>query len=190
MARCRSAESAWIIALRETEHELRVSRSAGLHRGGRPGQLPPCGQVPEPVAAGLSRRNQKLEESLGAALLERSTRHVALTMVGRDFIPKVRRFLDEFETSVLGIRDLGAGAAALSPSHCRPRSSTSCRAPSAGSARPIPASASASSMSAPTRGWRPWRAARPISASTSSVLPIRKSTSRLLPRIASSWPAP
>jgi DNA-binding transcriptional LysR family regulator len=56
----------------------------------------------------LTRRIQKLEESLGAVLLERSTRHVALTMVGRDFVPKVRRFLDEFETSVLGIRDLGA----------------------------------------------------------------------------------
>jgi DNA-binding transcriptional LysR family regulator len=56
----------------------------------------------------LSRRIQKLEESLGVPLLERSTRHVALTMVGRDFIPKVRRLLDEFETSVLGMRDLGA----------------------------------------------------------------------------------
>ena len=61
----------------------------------------------------LSRRIQKLEESLGAALLERSTRHVALTMVGRDFIPKVRRFLDEFETSVLSIRDLGARSGGL-----------------------------------------------------------------------------
>jgi DNA-binding transcriptional LysR family regulator len=61
----------------------------------------------------LSRRIQKLEEGLGAALLERSTRHVALTMVGRDFIPKVRRFLDEFETSVLGIRDLGARSGGL-----------------------------------------------------------------------------
>src|ERR671932_440157 len=47
-------------------------------------------------------------EAMNFALLERSTRHVALTMVGRDFIPKVRRLLDEFETSVLGIRDLGA----------------------------------------------------------------------------------
>jgi DNA-binding transcriptional LysR family regulator len=46
-------------------------------------------------------------------LLERSTRHVALTMVGRDFIPKVRRFLDEFETSVLSIRDLGARSGGL-----------------------------------------------------------------------------
>ena len=61
----------------------------------------------------LSRRIQKLEESFGAPLLERSTRHVALTMVGRDFIPKVRRFLDEFETSVLSIRDLGARSGGL-----------------------------------------------------------------------------
>jgi len=56
----------------------------------------------------LSRRIQKLEESLGTPLLERSTRHVALTMVGRDFLPKLRRLLDEFESSVLSIRDLGA----------------------------------------------------------------------------------
>ncbi|AWJ92745.1 LysR family transcriptional regulator (plasmid) [Azospirillum baldaniorum] len=56
----------------------------------------------------LSRRIQKLEDTLGVALFERSTRHVALTMVGRDFMPKVRRFLDEFESSLLGISDLGA----------------------------------------------------------------------------------
>lgn len=55
----------------------------------------------------LSRRIQKLEETLGVALLERSTRHVALTMVGRDFIPKVQRLLDDFETSLMGIHDLG-----------------------------------------------------------------------------------
>jgi DNA-binding transcriptional LysR family regulator len=35
----------------------------------------------------LSRRIQKLEDALGAQLLERSTHHVALTMVGRDFMP-------------------------------------------------------------------------------------------------------
>ena len=56
----------------------------------------------------LSRPLQKLEETLGVALFERSTPHVALTMVGRDFIPTVQRFLDEFETSLLGISDLGA----------------------------------------------------------------------------------
>lgn len=56
----------------------------------------------------LSRRIQKLEEALGAPLLERSTHHVALTMVGRDFLPKVRRCIDELETAVLAIQDLGA----------------------------------------------------------------------------------
>jgi DNA-binding transcriptional LysR family regulator len=56
----------------------------------------------------LTRRIQKLEQSLGVALLDRSTRHVAVSMVGRDFIPKVRGLLSEFEASVLGMRDLGA----------------------------------------------------------------------------------
>ena len=61
----------------------------------------------------LSRRIQKLEEALGATLIERSPRHVALTMVGRDFLPKVRRLIDEFETSVLAIRDLGTRSSGL-----------------------------------------------------------------------------
>jgi len=61
----------------------------------------------------LSRRIRKLEDSLGAPLLERTTRHVALTMVGRDFAPKVRRFLGEFETSVLGISDIRARSGGL-----------------------------------------------------------------------------
>ncbi|TYL72009.1 LysR family transcriptional regulator [Bradyrhizobium cytisi] len=61
----------------------------------------------------LSRRIQKLEESLGAPLLERSTRHVNLTMTGRDFLPKVRRLIDEFETSVLAIQDIGARSSGL-----------------------------------------------------------------------------
>jgi DNA-binding transcriptional LysR family regulator len=56
----------------------------------------------------LSRRIQKLEHSLGVPLLERSTRNVTLTMVGRDFIPKVRRFLGEFETSIFGLGDVSA----------------------------------------------------------------------------------
>jgi DNA-binding transcriptional LysR family regulator len=61
----------------------------------------------------LSRRIQKLEEALGATLIERSPRHVALTRVGRDFLPKVRRLIDEFETSVLAIRDLGTRSSGL-----------------------------------------------------------------------------
>lgn len=61
----------------------------------------------------LSRRIQKLEQSLGTTLLERSTRHVAVTMVGREFVPHVQRLIDEFETSLLGISDLGTRNAGL-----------------------------------------------------------------------------
>lgn len=68
----------------------------------------------------LSRRIQKLEETLGAMLLERSTRHVSLTMVGRDFMPKVQRFLDEFETSVMTIKDVGARRSGLVSIACVP----------------------------------------------------------------------
>ncbi|KHL72274.1 LysR family transcriptional regulator, partial [Pseudomonas putida] len=54
----------------------------------------------------LSRRIKKLEEGLGTPLLERTTRRVSLTTVGRDFLPKARRLLDDFEDSILSIREL------------------------------------------------------------------------------------
>lgn len=55
----------------------------------------------------LSRRIQGLETVLGAPLFERSTRRVALTATGRGLEPLVRRLLDEFETSLLSLGDLG-----------------------------------------------------------------------------------
>src|SRR5215204_2367462 len=55
----------------------------------------------------LSRRIQKLEETLGVALLERTTRRVDLTTVGRDFLPKARRLLDDLEESLLSVRAIG-----------------------------------------------------------------------------------
>ena len=53
----------------------------------------------------ISRRLSGLEEELGIALLERSTRRVALTQTGREFLPRARRLLDELEESLLGIRE-------------------------------------------------------------------------------------
>lgn len=54
----------------------------------------------------LSRRIKKLEEGLGTALLDRTTRKVSLTSVGRDFLPNARRLLDDFDDSILNIREL------------------------------------------------------------------------------------
>jgi DNA-binding transcriptional LysR family regulator len=55
----------------------------------------------------LSRRIQSLEAAVGAPLLERTTRSVAPTSVGRSLAPLARRLLDDFEGSLLGITGLG-----------------------------------------------------------------------------------
>ncbi|ADZ90183.1 MULTISPECIES: LysR family transcriptional regulator [Marinomonas] len=56
----------------------------------------------------LSRRIQRLEEVLGTQLFERTTRKTKLTAVGREFLPKARRMLEEFELSILGIKDMAS----------------------------------------------------------------------------------
>ncbi|MEO7336058.1 MAG: LysR family transcriptional regulator [Caldimonas sp.] len=52
----------------------------------------------------FSRRIEKLEQALGVRLLNRTTRRVELTTVGRDFERKVRQLLDELDTTLMGIR--------------------------------------------------------------------------------------
>lgn len=56
----------------------------------------------------LSRRIDKLEESLGVKLFERTTRRVHLTNVGETFLVNVRTALGGLEDAVLGIADLAA----------------------------------------------------------------------------------
>ncbi|CAM5184434.1 DNA-binding transcriptional LysR family regulator OS=Castellaniella defragrans OX=75697 GN=HNR28_000108 PE=3 SV=1 [Castellaniella defragrans] len=56
----------------------------------------------------LSRRIEKLEATLNARLFDRSTRRVELTNVGRAFVERARRALDELERGVLGIEELAA----------------------------------------------------------------------------------
>lgn len=56
----------------------------------------------------LSRRIDKLEESLGVKLFERTTRRVQLTNVGETFLVNVRTALGGLEDAVLGIADLAA----------------------------------------------------------------------------------
>ncbi len=55
----------------------------------------------------LSRRIKQLEESIGAPLLERTTRRVSPTTVGRNLQPMLTRLIDELETSILATRETG-----------------------------------------------------------------------------------
>lgn len=60
----------------------------------------------------LSRRIRKLEEKLAVRLLDRTTRRVRLTTVGQNFLPQVRRLIDELERSLTNLQDsvkLGTG---------------------------------------------------------------------------------
>jgi DNA-binding transcriptional LysR family regulator len=54
----------------------------------------------------LSRRIEKLEGALGVRLVERTTRSVSLTDVGREFSGRARELLDGLEESLLVIKDV------------------------------------------------------------------------------------
>jgi len=55
----------------------------------------------------LSMRISKLEGNLGVRLLNRTTRRVTLTTVGRDFLPRARRLIGELGSLMDGLRDMG-----------------------------------------------------------------------------------
>ena len=64
----------------------------------------------------LTRRIQKLESYLAVRLLDRTTRSVQLTAVGRDFLPQARRLVDEMTSAVERLKDmsrLGTGNVAI-----------------------------------------------------------------------------
>ena len=55
----------------------------------------------------LTRRLQNLEAFLGVTLVERTTRSVELTQIGRDFLPQARRLLTDLARSLVEIRETG-----------------------------------------------------------------------------------
>jgi len=55
----------------------------------------------------LSRRLQNLEAFLGVKLVERTTRSVALTRIGADFLPQARRLLGDLAAALTEIRETG-----------------------------------------------------------------------------------
>jgi DNA-binding transcriptional LysR family regulator len=56
----------------------------------------------------LSLHIRQLEQDLGVRLLDRSTRSVALTRAGEDFLPTAERLLDDFQSAVASVADLAA----------------------------------------------------------------------------------
>lgn len=68
----------------------------------------------------LSRRIRKLEQVIGSPLLERTTRHVAPTAVGSELIPLVQRMIEEFDSSLFSLRDLGPNRSGLVTIACIP----------------------------------------------------------------------
>ena len=55
----------------------------------------------------LTRRLQNLEAVLGVQLVERTTRSLALTVIGQNFLPQARRLLADISSAMLGIREAG-----------------------------------------------------------------------------------
>jgi DNA-binding transcriptional LysR family regulator len=55
----------------------------------------------------LTRRLQNLESLLGVRLVERTTRSVSLTRLGRDFLPQARRLLTDLAAVLTEIRETG-----------------------------------------------------------------------------------
>lgn len=55
----------------------------------------------------LTRRLQNLEAMLGVKLVERTTRSVALSHIGLDFLPQARRLLSELSVALAEIRNTG-----------------------------------------------------------------------------------
>src|SRR5262245_1670489 len=56
----------------------------------------------------LSLHIRQLEQDLGVRLFDRSTRSVALTPAGDDFLPTAERLLDDFQSAVAAVADLAA----------------------------------------------------------------------------------
>lgn len=54
----------------------------------------------------LTRRLQKLESYLGVRLLDRTTRSVQLTVVGREFLPQAQRMVNEMTLAVGRLKDM------------------------------------------------------------------------------------
>ena len=68
----------------------------------------------------LSRRVQRLEAALGARLLERSTRHLALSVAGRLFLPKAAQITADLAGAVEQLAKISRAEASQLTLACLP----------------------------------------------------------------------
>ncbi len=104
----------------------------------------------------LSRTIQQLEDALGVALLDRSSRHVETTKAGQQFLDHVERVLAELERGFAAVRrqaSIRLGSAGCCPTRGR-------RTPWHGSSGPP---GRGSVWSAPTMRWPAYSKERSIS---------------------------
>ena len=90
--------------LRELEAFVGVTRSGNFSRAAK------SLNMSQPA---LTVRIRHLEAALGVRLLDRTTRSVALTQIGREFLPVVERVLGEINAVALNARDLAEGRRGL-----------------------------------------------------------------------------
>jgi len=83
--------------LRELEAFLGVARLGNFTRAAK------ALNMSQPA---LTVRIRHLEEALGVRLLDRTTRSVALTQIGREFLPVVARVLGEIDAVAVNARDV------------------------------------------------------------------------------------
>jgi DNA-binding transcriptional LysR family regulator len=74
------------------------------------GRFGPAAEALHITQTALSRRLSNLEELLEVKLVERTTRSVALTRLGQEFLPQARRLLSDLAAALTEIRETGKAA--------------------------------------------------------------------------------
>ena len=88
------------LTLRDLEAFLGVARFGSFTRAAR------SLNMSQPA---LTVRIHHLEDALGVRLIDRTTRSVSLTRVGREFLPSAERVLGEIDAVAVSMRDLAGG---------------------------------------------------------------------------------
>ena len=88
------------------DHEDRFRRHPGFREDRRSRGLRKAASHLHLTQTALTRRMQKLEAYLGMRLLDRTTRAVHLTGIGRDFLPQAARIVSDMTAAIERLKDI------------------------------------------------------------------------------------